>query len=299
MNMIQVTELGYMGVGVKDLGAWKDFAGSIVGFELADDGESDRCYLRMDYLHHRIVLHADGTDDLAYLGFRVAGADEFAQMQKQLSEAGIKFRVGSVEEADERRVLEVLKLDDPDGNPIEIFHGPLTQFSKPFHPGRGMHGRFKTGAGGLGHCIIRERDVEAAQRFYSILGMRGGIEYKFGRGQRSAGLVFMHCNERDHTVAFGIPGADRRLNHVMIEVDNLDDVGMTYDLVCKNKIPVAITPGKHSNDHMYSFYFKNPSGWMFEYGWGARPATYQSEYFGEDIYGHQMQADAFGDSAKR
>jgi 2,3-dihydroxybiphenyl 1,2-dioxygenase len=298
--MIQVTELGYMGLGVKDLAAWKEFAGRIMGFEVADEGEPDRCYLRMDYLHHRLVLHADGSDDLAYLGLRVAGPDEFAQMQRQLSEAGIKFRVGSDDEADERRVLEVMKLSDPDGNPIEIFHGPFTQFNKPFHPGRGMHGRFKTGAGGLGHCIIRERDVEAARRFYVNLGMRGGIEYKFGKGRRT-GLVFMDCNERDHTVAFGIPGADRRLNHIMIEVDNLDDVGMTYDLVCKNKIPVTITPGKHSNDHMYSFYFRNPSGWMFEYGWGARPATHQSEYFGEDIYGHQMQPDAFGgaDPTKR
>src|SRR5260370_21870053 len=152
--MIQVTELGYMGIGVKDLDAWKNFAASIVGFELADEGESDLCYLRMDYLHHRIVVHNDGTDDLAYLGFRVAGADEFAQMQRQLSEAGIKFRVGSVEEADEPRVLEGLKLDDPDGNPVEIFHGPLTQFSKPFHPGRPMPGRFHTGPSRLGPRIL-------------------------------------------------------------------------------------------------------------------------------------------------
>jgi 2,3-dihydroxyethylbenzene 1,2-dioxygenase len=291
--MIQVTELGYMGLGVKDLDAWKNFATGIVGFELADEGESDRCYLRMDYLHHRLVLHADGSDDLAYLGLRVAGADEFAQMQRQLSEAGIKFRVGSEDEADERRVLEVLKLSDPDGNPVEIFHGPLVQFSKPFHPGRAMHGRFKTGTGGLGHCIVRERDVDAAQRFYAQLGMRGGVEYKFRGGKRTIGLVFMHCNDRDHSVAFGVPGGDRRLNHIMLEVDNLDDVGLTYDLVRKNKVPVTITPGKHSNDHMYSFYFRNPSGWMFEYGWGARPATYQSEYFGEDVYGHHPEAGGF------
>jgi 2,3-dihydroxybiphenyl 1,2-dioxygenase len=290
--MIQVSELGYMGIGVKDLDAWKSFATSIVGLELADDGERDRCYLRMDYLHHRIVMHDDGTDDLAYLGFRVDGADEFAQMQRQLSDAGIKFRVGSLEEAEERRVLEVMKLEDPDGNPIEIFHGPLTQFTKPFHPGRAMHGRFKTGAGGLGHCIIRERDVAAAQRFYQQLGMRGGIEYKFGTGKQALALVFMHCNERDHSVAFGIP-LDHRINHLMLEVDNLDDVGMTYDLVCKSKIPVTITPGKHSNDHMFSFYFLNPSGWAIEYGWGARAATYQSEYFGGDMYGHEFQTDAF------
>jgi len=296
--MIQVTELGYMGLGVKDLDAWKNFATAIVGFELTDEGERDRCYLRMDYHHHRLVLHNGGIDDLAYLGLRVAGADEFAQMQRQLSEAGIKFRVGSEDEATERRVLEVLKLSDPDGNPVEIFHGPLVQFGKPFHPGRAMHGRFKTGSGGLGHCIVRERDVDTARHFYTQLGMRGGIE-TFIAGQRRLPLVFMHCNDRDHSVAFGIPGGDRRLNHIMLEVDNLDDVGLTYDLVRKSNIPVGITPGKHSNDHMYSFYFRNPSGWMFEYGWGARPATYQSEYFDKDVYGHEFQPDAFAMTAAK
>ena len=41
--------------------------------EVVDEGPGDRCYLRMDYWHHRIVLHSDPSDDLMYLGFRVAG----------------------------------------------------------------------------------------------------------------------------------------------------------------------------------------------------------------------------------
>jgi 2,3-dihydroxybiphenyl 1,2-dioxygenase len=291
--MIQVTELGYMGLGVKDLEAWKHFAADILALEVVDDGESDRCYLRMDYWHHRFVLHADGSDDLAYLGFRVAGADEFAQMQKQLDEARIPFRVGSLEEAEERRVLEVMKLADPDGNPVEIFHGPLIKFSRPFHPGRGMHGRFVTGSGGLGHCIIRQRDAAAGVRFYQALGMRGGVEYKIGAGKRSVQLHFMHCNERDHSVAWGVGAPDKRLNHVMIEADTLDDVGLTHDAVRRAKIPVHIQLGKHSNDHMYSFYMRSPSGWMIEYGCGARPATHQSEYYTEDFFGHTPEAGGF------
>ena len=292
--MVQVTELGYMGIGVKDLDTWKHFATAIVGMELSDEGEHDRCYLRMDYWHHRLVLHADGSDDLTYLGFRVAGPEEFREMQQQLAEAGIKYRLGSEEEADERRVLEMLKLNDPSGNPLEIFHGPEVQFSKPFHPGRRMHGRFKTGTGGLGHCIIREDDSAAAYRFYRQLGMRGGVEYKIRMGKHVVTPTFMHCNDRDHSVAFGIGESKRRLNHIMIEVDNLDDVGLTYDLVRKEKVPVEILPGKHSNDHMYSFYFRNPSGWMIEYGWGARAATHQSEYYVQDVYGHQPEAGGFG-----
>ena len=153
--MIHVTELGYMGVGVKDLDTWKHFAANIIGWEIVDEGEDDRCYARLDYWHHRIVLHDDPSDDLRYLGFRVAGPEEFGQMQQQLSEAGIAYRLGSPDEAAERRVLEVLKLADPNGNPVEIFHGPQVQFSQPFYPGRRMHGRFKTGAGGLGTLYCR------------------------------------------------------------------------------------------------------------------------------------------------
>ena len=284
--MVQVTELGYFGVGVSDIEAWKKFAREILALEVVDEGEADRCYLRMDYWHHRIVLHADGTDDLAYLGFRVAGAEEFGEMQKQLANVGISYRIGSLEEAEERRVLEVMKLADPDGNPIEIFHGPLVRFNQPFHPGRGMHGKFVTGTGGAGHCIIRQRDAEAGVRFYQALGMRGGVEYKFGSGAKALQLRFMHCNTRDHSVAWGVPASDKRLNHIMLEVDNLDDVGLTHELVRKAKIPVNIELGKHSNDHAYSFYFTSPSSFRIEYGTGARDATHQSEYYDSDFYGH-------------
>lgn len=45
--------------------------------------------------------------------------------------------------------------------------------------------------------------------------------------------MFMHCNDRDHTVAFGMPSSKRN-NHVMLEVENFDDVGLAYELVKRN-----------------------------------------------------------------
>ena len=292
--MVQVTELGYFGLGVSDLAAWKQFAREILGLEVREvPGEADRAYLRMDYWHHRFVLHAGGDDDVAYLGFRVAGPGEFAEMQKQLANAGIEFRVGTLAEAEERRVLEVMKLADPGGTPIEIFHAPLIQPSRPFHPGRGMHGRFVTGDGGAGHCILAQPDSDAATRFYQVLGMRGGVEYKFGTGPKALQLRFMHCSPRDHSVAWGIGSGTKRLNHIMLEVDNLDDVGLTHDLVRKAKIPVAIQLGKHANDQMFSFYFRSPSGFNIEYGFSGRPATHQSEYYDGDYYGHAPESGGF------
>jgi 2,3-dihydroxybiphenyl 1,2-dioxygenase len=290
--MVQITELGYLTLGVKDLGRWKSFAAEILGVEVTDGPHPGSCYLRMDYWHHRIVLEENGADDLMVLGFRVAGQDEFREIAKRLEAAGVKVRIGSFEEAYERHVLEVMMLQDPSGYEIEIFHGPQVLADKPFHPGRRMHGRFKTGSGGLGHAMIRETvGYEKTYAFYKLLGMRGGVEYRVPVPgmNRPADLVFLHCNDRDHTLAFSGPGK-KRINHLMFEVESFDDVGLAYETVKKAGISVGIQPGRHANDQMYSFYFMNPSGFMSEIGWGARSSTHQSEYYQRDISGHDAVA---------
>ena len=287
--MAQITELGYLALGVKDLSRWKAFASEILGLEIVEGSNPGRCFLRMDYWYSRIILEEDGADDLTLLGFRVAGRDEFREIAERLEAAGAKPRIGSAEEARERHVLEIMMLQDPNGYPIEIFHGPNVQADKPFHPGRRMHGRFKTGAGGLGHVMLRNAvELDKIYAFYRLLGMRGGIEYRVpvpGR-PHPAELMFLHCNERQHTLAFGAPGR-KRINHLMLEVENFDDVGLAHEIVRKRGIKVGIQPGRHANDQMYSFYFMNPSEFMSEIGWGARPSMHQSEYYQRDSYGHE------------
>ncbi|HWA60287.1 MAG TPA: VOC family protein [Caulobacteraceae bacterium] len=292
--MVQITELGYAVLGVSDLAAWKDYAARILGLEVVDGDRPGRAWLRMDYWHHRLILDEDGTDDLSVLGFRVAGQEEFREMAKHLEANGVEVAMGSRKDADDRRVLELMRLNDASGFPIEIFHGPQVQADKPFHPGRRMHGRFKTGDGGLGHLIQRQTvGFDKTYDFYRLLGMRGGVEYRIPIPGLPAPveIMFLHCNERDHTLAFGAPG-DKRINHLMLEVESFDDVGLAYEVVKGAGIPVTIEPGRHANDHMYSFYFLNPSGWMCEIGWGGRPATHQSEYYERDTYGHQQVASA-------
>lgn len=293
--MSAVTELGYLGLSVSDLDAWRAYATEVAGMECFDDGEGDRLYLRMDLWHHRIVLHGNGNDDLAYMGWRVAGSVEFDEMQGKLQAAGVPFSVASEAEAKERRVLGLLKLTDPGGNPTEIFYGPQVDAHKPFHPGRPMFGRFVTGTQGIGHCILRQDDVAAAARFYGLLGLRGGVEYNL---ELPNGMVarpyFMHCNERQHSVAFGLGPMEKRINHMMFEYTELDDLGMAHDLVRQRKIDVALQLGKHANDQALTFYCANPSGWLWEFGWGARVSVSQQEYYTRDIFGHGNEASGFG-----
>jgi 2,3-dihydroxyethylbenzene 1,2-dioxygenase len=286
--MSDVTELGYVTVGVSDLAAWDQFGAQVLGLEVVPGEDAKTRYLRMDYWHHRIKLVEDSADDVLALGLRVAGVLEFREIAKRLEAAGVACRIGSLAEAEARHVLEVMFLEDPNGYAIELFHGPLVQYDRPFHPGRRMHGEFKTAGGGFGHMMLNRRaEFEAIHAFYTLLGLRGGVEYKIMLPFAAAPveLMFLHCNQRQHTLAFG-PPAEKRVNHLMFEVERMHDVGLAYDVVKQAGIPVVIEPGSHANDQNYSFYFKNPSGFMNEIGWGGREPTGQSEYYQRDAFGH-------------
>ena len=293
--MSNVTELGYLGFLATNLDEWKIFATEIAGMELVDEGEGDRFYLRMDNWHHRIAVHASDQDDLAYAGWRVVGPVEFEELVRKLEDAGIEIAVASDAEARERRVLGLAKTVDPGGNPTEIFFAPQVDTYRPFHPGRPMFGRFVTGEQGIGHCILRQDDVEAAVRFYRLLGLRGGVEYRLGLPN---GMVaepyFMHCNERQHSVAFGLGPMDKRINHLMLEYTELDDLGLAHDIVRQRGIDVALQLGKHANDEALTFYCANPSGWLWEFGWGARKSLRQQEHYTRDIFGHGNEAEGYG-----
>ena len=243
-DMMGVTELGYVRFGVSDLPAWRDFATRLLGLEQRGDGE--RVYLRTDAWHHRVVLEEDECDDLLGAGLRVAGADEFRAMQDVFRAHNVAFEVADADRARSEHVLELLTVADPAGNPLEIFHGPHVEPHRPFHPGRGMFGRFLTGTGGVGHMMMRPADLDATCEFYKLLGMRGGIEYRIPvPGGGTLDILFMHCNDRDHTFAFGLP-SEKRVGHLMLEVDNLDDVFLTYELVKKSEYPIAVDLGRHA-----------------------------------------------------
>ncbi len=285
-----VTELGYVRFGVSDLAAWQHMATQLIGLEAFSEGNDKQVFLRSDINHHRIELIEDDADDLLTAGLRVAGVEEFKQVQQILGDAGVAFEVGSDALAKERYVLELLQLEDPAGNPLEIFHGPRLDTAKPFYPGRRMYGKFVTGDGGVGHMILAHDGLDKMHEFYAMLGMRGSVEYRIPLpNDNSMDILFMHCNSRDHTFAFGVPTGGKKINHLMIEVDNLDDVFYSLERVEESNLPIKTAIGKHSNDHMISFYFETPSRFQIEIGCQGRPATHQSEYFTGDIWGHRFE----------
>jgi 2,3-dihydroxybiphenyl 1,2-dioxygenase len=289
--MASVSQLGYLGIGVRDLAAWEKFAGEILGMQIGERA-SDTIFLRMDEYHHRLAIHSGGNDDLAYIGWEVPDAQTMRAVADQLKAGGASVIEGTKAEAQARRVVELLKFHDPNGVASEVFYGPLISRDK-FFPSRPISG-FRTGAMGLGHFILVIDDTERTKNFYmQALGFRISdyITAELAPGM-SFTLTFMHCNARHHTLALlPIPNPPKRLNHIMIELNQLDDVGAAYYLCQDRKVPIVRELGRHTNDHMVSFYMQTPSGFDIEYGWGGRTVDDRSwqvqSYTSGSFWGHR------------
>jgi 3,4-dihydroxy-9,10-secoandrosta-1,3,5(10)-triene-9,17-dione 4,5-dioxygenase len=84
------------------------------------------------------------------------------------------------------------------------------------------------------------------------------------------------------------------INHFMVEVADLDMVGRALDVAASQGEGLSLTLGKHTNDHMLSFYVKSPSGFMVEYGTAGRlidEATWITAYYDSASYwGHKNSA---------
>jgi len=190
-------------------------------------------------------------------------------------------------------------LNDPLGNRLEIFHGAETT-AEPFKPGRSISG-FRTGPLGLGHVVLNvdtKDTIDRLMAFYrGTLGFRLTDYYDHPFVAR-----FLHLNPRHHSLAF-IQTGKNAVHHIMMELFSFDDVGQGYDLALGEKGRVSVTLGRHTSDFITSFYSFTPSGFMVEYGWGARSIdvdTWQASERkeGPSMWGHDRVWLSAEDNAK-
>jgi 2,3-dihydroxybiphenyl 1,2-dioxygenase len=295
-----VTQLGYIGIGVSDVDAWQEYAGTVLGMELAGREEDGTLRLRMDDYAYRIVLHPSGEDDLIFAGWEVKDEAALAEVAERVRAEGIAVEPGTPEDLRSRKVVDLVKFTDPAGLATEVFYGPFLQNRKPFISPRGV--RFETGHNGnmgFGHMVVGVPNLDLALRFYrDVLGLRVSDFIDFNTPAAQVRLAFFHANERHHSIAFaGVRGGGempsfgprKRLNHFMVEVTELDDVGRAFYVV-KDRGIVPGELGRHTNDHMFSFYSPTPSGFMVEYGWGGRKVDddiWEVQYYDQaSIWGH-------------
>lgn len=280
-----IQSLGYVGMRARSLEDWTTYGCGLLGLQRVDVTRSTMAF-RMDDRRQRLFVDADGGEGVSCFGWE-ADAAGMEDVASRLDRAGMRVERGGRALADQRRVADLVVFNDPAGNRLEVFHGAETA-SDPFTPGRNMSG-FRTGPLGLGHILFNVASDELTKelmRFYSdMLGFRLTDYYS-----NPFTAFFMHVNPRHHSMAF-VRGEKTGMHHIMMEVYSFDDLGQGYDIALGEPGRVATTLGRHTSDFITSFYSWNPSGFMMEYGWGARSidmdtwkAAERSE--GPSMWGH-------------
>ena len=292
--MAAISRLGYLGFEASDVAAWERFAVDALGLLVSDRRADGGVAFRIDDQAQRIVVHPGSRDDLVYAGFELDDDTTLRRLSETLDRAGFATTDAGEDVARARRVKRLVHVEDPNGVPVELFHGP-ERAAEPFRSALVPSG-FLTGDEGLGHVVIAAADPQATERFYcELLGMRlsDRIEAELAPGFAIV-ITFLHANPRHHTLAFAAAPMPKRVHHFMLEVNAMDDVGRAYDRCLNSGVEIANTLGVHPNDRMFSFYARTPSGFDVEFGWGGRKvddATWKvARYDRTSVWGHHMPA---------
>ena len=299
--MASVHSLGYLVVETTDLGRWRELAVDVLGMAVGKGPDPEALYLRIDERPARVIVHAGQAERLVTVGWEVRDRETWRQVVRQLEDSGAPVKVASGAEADERRVQELVFTEDPSGTRLEVFHGAAQVHDKLLT----THGAtFVTGGQGLGHVVLPTKNAEEAYDFYTqVLGFRSRGAFRLPPGMPGAPpdartfLRFLSCNERHHALALAPWPQDNGIIHFMVEVTELDDVGMALDRLYKRKFPLSSTLGRHTNDNMVSFYVATPSGFDIELGcFGRRVA--EDDYTAEDITADSTWGHRWGGASR-
>ena len=279
--------LGYVCIRASDLGAWERFGTGVLGLQaVASDGA---VLLRADSRAWRFRIEQGDEDDVTSVGWECTSEAEYLASLAQLGDNAVVDPALAAA----RGVRALARFTDPAGMACELHWGPTDAPQRPFASPTGVNG-FVTGEQGLGHVVIVAPDPAGYGAFYQGLGFAVSDFIDMPMGPDFVlPITFMHCNPRHHTLAFAPvpPVYKKKCIHLMLQTRELDDVGFAIDRAEKAGSPISMTLGRHSNDEMVSVYFDTPSGFEFEYGWGARVIEPGWQVERRDVtstWGHKM-----------
>ncbi|MGZ4515511.1 MAG: biphenyl-2,3-diol 1,2-dioxygenase [Mycobacterium sp.] len=291
--MTDLKSLGYIAISTADIDRWRQFAFGVLGFAEGKGPDPAALYLRMDERAARLIVVPGETDRVLTVGWEVRDRPALQRVKATLDAAGTPFKQLSPDEAEARRVEEVITFEDPAGTTLEVFHGAVLDHRPVVTP---FGAKFVTGDQGLGHVVVPATDPGGLFDFYTeVLGFRarGAFRVPLPKEFGAVRVRFLGINERHHSLAI-VPAAhqrDPRLVHIMVEVDSLDAVGQALDRVNAEGFQLSSTLGRHTNDKIVSFYVRAPGDWDIEFGTdGMRvdETYYTAEEITADSYwGHQ------------
>ncbi|VTU41123.1 Biphenyl-2,3-diol 1,2-dioxygenase [Variovorax sp. PBS-H4] len=282
--------LGYLIFEARKPARWASFCQHMLGLPAPRANADGSLGWQVDDASQRLIVREGPADDLAALGLECADEATLERLLARLRQGGIAVEAADAASRDARRVQRLHRCADPAGNTIELFTG-LDPADRPF-ASEAFPAGFRTGNLGLGHAVLVSSDMEAMEAFYALLGF--GVTERLATrvGPMDIRGVFLHCNQRHHSIAlFDMPLA-KRIHHFMLQAERLSDIGIAFERAQRHKVPLSLALGQHPDpDGTFSFYGATPSGFDFEIGAGTQtidPAGWQPQQTGvTSAWGHK------------
>src|SRR6201993_2893938 len=156
--------LGYITISANDVERWRQFAFGVLGFAEGKGPNPSALYLRMDERAARLIVLPGETDRVLTVGWEVRDHPGLQRVKAALDGAGVPFKQLSTDDAEARRVEEVITFEDPAGTTVEVFHGAVLDHSPVITP---FGAKFVTGDQGMGHVVVPAPEPHGLSALYT------------------------------------------------------------------------------------------------------------------------------------
>ena len=292
--MMDIRGLAYVVAETTDLPRWKNFAENVLGM-MTESAPNGGLYVRMDERYFRFAVQPGTRDAYVASGWEVASKAAFDQAVQSLRDAQTTFVLEEPAFCRLRRAQEVVSFQDPSGNRHEVIWGFQSDFAHFASP-VGVS-RFITGNIGMGHTVLPTPNFEATAKFLCDVMGFGLSDIMNFQPPGTEGVVlpihFLHCNNgRHHSLAIAGFPVESGCVHVMVEVENMPEVGRAIDRMHAHQVPQTATLGQHTNDKVISFYMRAPSNFDIEFGYGGAVVDWKEhiahEFTRVSLWGHDF-----------
>jgi 2,3-dihydroxybiphenyl 1,2-dioxygenase len=296
MNIFGNVHLGYIVIETSRFADWRRFGRDAIGMHL-DEPLRDVMRFRLDDNECRFLLRRGPAEDVTALGWQIDDHRTFDEILTRVTRHGVPVSEGTVEEAALRGVERLMRFHGPNGLAQEVF---VRARRSDTPPDMAVRGGFVTGESGIGHVALTSKKPHQVRGYYNtVFDARltdyidetiSGLKFK---------IRFLRVNQRHHSVAIAavnrlpINPIRTRVQHLNIQVAELDDMTASYQRVKELGFHMALAVGQHTNDKELSYYAMTPSGFEWEVGWNPivvdektwEPSTHR----GISIWGHTRE----------
>lgn len=258
---IALTNLRYVRLGTRDVGAAAAFATSVLGLQWAGE-DNGSIYLRSDDRDHTLVyVPGDPADHT--IGFELANEQALDAAAGALDKAGYAVQRGTAAECEQRRVGAYVTFKEPSGARIELV-------ARPWNSGRRYVAARDAGITGFSHVGLFSTSPRRDERFWTET-CNARVSDWIGPAP------LLRIDPVHHRIAL-FPASRHGVQHINHQVESIDDVMRAYYFLRDKGINIRFGPGRHPTSGAVFLYFEGPDGMTFEYSTGVRLIEDEANY---------------------